>query len=751
MKSKKLFAILTLVAFMMTLVPAMAFGEDPVPEAANRYASSAVVDSTTVDATGEDFAEIIVYLFDAGNNKAVDQKVYIASSRGNSEKFYEENETDLLTEVKVGEVGTKVFESAMSSSGKVEINVASLIAGTATFAIGLEAPTTADGELYKYLMGISTDTITADTVRLVAFKDADGAKAGTKKVTFVASGVDEIIQDEVKDKNGDPNVDNMQSNGSDYYEIAFQVQNKANAGVSGEDVKFSVNKSGARLNKTTATTDAQGIVKVKVYSDKADEFLVKATCGKESKEVKVTFGAGTSFNITLVDDNNQKIALAQKNKEFEVKIADLRDNETIFENATEFKADMENIEVVTEPTGSDIKGKCSYDLNDDGDPVIEITEFKKEGDYVVRAALKNGKYVDIKFTVKEQGDIVALSLEYDEKSLMLNSESSTPTVKQLDADGISLDVSTGLEFFSSDLDKATVDVDGVVKATDESDYLGDVTISVVDTNEKKTASAVITICDYARALVFEAPKATVPGETAKVTVKAVDKKGNVVALGSDVKSIETAAWVISAPAGSSNSADFDSDFEKDLKQKGAGVLEVDCDKDGTVKVQVKAAVKYTGDTGNFALSGIVEVPFSKNAAPIDAVGANSLTMFIGNTAYVQDGVAKVTDVAPFIKDSRTFVAIRPVADAFGCEIGWNEATQTVTLTRTDITVTIVIGSKDITVTRNGVVETVTADVAAFIQNGRTVLPFRAIGNIFGATVNYDATTQSVSYAQQAQK
>jgi hypothetical protein len=88
-----------------------------------------------------------------------------------------------------------------------------------------------------------------------------------------------------------------------------------------------------------------------------------------------------------------------------------------------------------------------------------------------------------------------------------------------------------------------------------------------------------------------------------------------------------------------------------------------------------------------------------------------------------------------------------VAEAFGAQIGWNEATQTVTLSRPDITVTIVIGSNAVTVVKDGVTTTVTADVAAFIKDGRTVLPFRAVGEAFGATVNYDAATQSVSYVQ----
>jgi hypothetical protein len=129
-------------------------------------------------------------------------------------------------------------------------------------------------------------------------------------------------------------------------------------------------------------------------------------------------------------------------------------------------------------------------------------------------------------------------------------------------------------------------------------------------------------------------------------------------------------------------------------------------------------------------------------------GEGSVTMFIGSTGYVVNGVPMISDVAPFIKDGRTFVAVRPLANAFGVapeNIGWDEVTGTVTLTRDDITVTIVIGSNDIEVVQDGVISTVTADVPAFIENGRTVLPFRAVGEAFGATVSWDEATQSVTY------
>jgi hypothetical protein len=130
-------------------------------------------------------------------------------------------------------------------------------------------------------------------------------------------------------------------------------------------------------------------------------------------------------------------------------------------------------------------------------------------------------------------------------------------------------------------------------------------------------------------------------------------------------------------------------------------------------------------------------------------------MFIGATGYVQDGAAKTTDVAPFIKDGRTFVAVRPIAEAFGADIqvvaNADGTTKTVILKNAAVTVTIEIGGK-VTKTVDGVTTEVATDVPAFITGaGRTVLPFRAVGDAFGvkvdATFNADGTTASVTYTK----
>jgi hypothetical protein len=100
------------------------------------------------------------------------------------------------------------------------------------------------------------------------------------------------------------------------------------------------------------------------------------------------------------------------------------------------------------------------------------------------------------------------------------------------------------------------------------------------------------------------------------------------------------------------------------------------------------------------------------------------------------------DVAPYIKDSRTFIPVRYAAQACGVSaenILFSEGK--VTLIKGDKVIQLTIGSKVMII--NGVA--ITIDVAPEIINpGRTMLPFRWVAQALGATVSYDEATQTVT-------
>jgi hypothetical protein len=115
---------------------------------------------------------------------------------------------------------------------------------------------------------------------------------------------------------------------------------------------------------------------------------------------------------------------------------------------------------------------------------------------------------------------------------------------------------------------------------------------------------------------------------------------------------------------------------------------------------------------------------------------------INDTSFTVNGVAYTMDVAPYIKDSRTFIPVRYAAQACGVSaenILFSEGK--VTLIKGDKVIQLTIGSKVMII--NGVA--ITMDVAPEIINpGRTMLPFRWVAQALGATVSYDEATQTVT-------
>jgi hypothetical protein len=127
-----------------------------------------------------------------------------------------------------------------------------------------------------------------------------------------------------------------------------------------------------------------------------------------------------------------------------------------------------------------------------------------------------------------------------------------------------------------------------------------------------------------------------------------------------------------------------------------------------------------------------------------AAGTGATTVFtINKTGYIQNGQTVTMDVAPYIKDSRTFLPLRYVANALGVadsNIIWDASTQKVTIIKGSMVVQLTIGST--TMLLNGA--SITMDTAPEITSGRTCLPVAWVGQALGASLVWDATAQTVT-------
>ena len=134
---------------------------------------------------------------------------------------------------------------------------------------------------------------------------------------------------------------------------------------------------------------------------------------------------------------------------------------------------------------------------------------------------------------------------------------------------------------------------------------------------------------------------------------------------------------------------------------------------------------------------------------IFAIGNGSVgdvvVMSIGSHEIVVNDKKATIDAAPMIQNDRTFVPFRALAEAFGAEVAYDEATQAVTAKLNGVEVVMTIGSATYTV--NGAEKT--ADVAPFINGSRTMVPVRFAAEAFGIkvipTYNPDGTTADILF------
>ena len=131
-----------------------------------------------------------------------------------------------------------------------------------------------------------------------------------------------------------------------------------------------------------------------------------------------------------------------------------------------------------------------------------------------------------------------------------------------------------------------------------------------------------------------------------------------------------------------------------------------------------------------------------NFASINTVAskAKTVSLTIGASVGYINNADFPLDAAPVIRNSRTMLPVRFVAEALGAVVGWDGATSTVTVTTDSTKLEIKIGASTAKV--NGA--EVTLDSPAFIEKSRTYLPVRFVAENLGATVAWDGATSTAT-------
>lgn len=115
------------------------------------------------------------------------------------------------------------------------------------------------------------------------------------------------------------------------------------------------------------------------------------------------------------------------------------------------------------------------------------------------------------------------------------------------------------------------------------------------------------------------------------------------------------------------------------------------------------------------------------------------------SVFVND-VKVIFDQPAINKNGTVFVPIRGILEVFGQEVAWDEKTMTMTATdkNTGMVTTIDTNSPVVKTSQNKVEREYTMTTAPILIKSRTLIPVRAISEIFAKDVSWDQKTATVS-------
>ena len=110
--------------------------------------------------------------------------------------------------------------------------------------------------------------------------------------------------------------------------------------------------------------------------------------------------------------------------------------------------------------------------------------------------------------------------------------------------------------------------------------------------------------------------------------------------------------------------------------------------------------------------------------------------------FINKGIVP-SDQAPIIKNSRVLVPLRVIAENLGARVAYEAGEKRVNIKKGEISMTLVIGDDMIWYSDMDKAGPVDIDVPAMIKNGRTMVPLRAVAELFDLEVNWDGKKRAV--------
>lgn len=560
------------------------------------------------------------------------------------------------------------------------------------------------------------------------------------------------------------------------------IQDATWATLAGETFSLTSNDDNLVLSKDTVTTAPDGSFNISFSLKKAGNYRITLHNSDVNYTINVVYDS-TNADIKTVTSNGETLLAGNDTEnyvganrpanyadavEFEITDPDggivtggtaLNDEPAAHVNGAGGLNHSDYLKIDSKPEGSKLAASdlVLVDNNDSYTLQYVGNDAARDlipGEYTVTVSLRNGEYATAKMTFAKYGttqDVVLDMTAFPTNGAgdAVQNEDITDQVKlgrtvtvqarYVDENGVKIVVQDATYGFEGKAVDNSTDTwwetawNQFRTRADEmfNESLLGTTINVTafDSNKKEIASQELTVVDAYTENSLEFDKTTGAVDTNNnVTVSVVDANGKVVPVNG----------VLDAYVDAQSNADADVTVKvaKDMTNGADGKLILNSDKDTTADIVVSIKA------GNAQYVGTLHYTFG------DVAGAGtSVVMTIDSKTILVNNEMDTLDVAPYVKDSRTYVPLRALAQSFGAEVNWDEETGEITVDGNGTKVVLEVGKTTYTVNDNEK----TMDVAPELDSaaGRTLVPVRFVAEALGYTVTAiygaDGTTSSVYF------
>lgn len=778
--SKKIVALVTMAAFVLTLVPAAAFAANGVASAKE---STFTVSASTVGIG--DAVTVTANINDADAESTTQQltnvKIWV-TKEGSDEvvknaSIYSTNPGDWNNATKDGIVtggldNAQRFHVAFAELGDYTIHIGQVQQDPANkdYVEELKATNSANVNVNEVINKVELTAQNNDTV-FPGNTDTDTLTGNEDSTTVNLDRADLL-----------PNsIIEYTITGVAYEGYVADPYDAGNI-VAGETFNVTSNSDKLVLSDSTVTSGANGSFDINFSVKKAGNYRITLHNSDVNYTINVVYDS-TNADIKTVTSNGETLLAGNDTEnyvganrpanyadavEFEITDPDggivtgddALDNEPAADvNGAGGLNHSDYLKIDSKPEGSKLAASdlVLVDNNDSYTLQYVGNDAARDlipGEYTVTVSLRNGEYATAKMTFAKYGttqDVVLDMTAFPTNGAgdAVQNEDITDQVKlgrtvtvqarYVDENGVKIVVQDATYGFEGKAVDNSTDTwwdtawnqfrTRADQIFNESLFGTTITVTAFDSNKKEIASQELTVVDAYTENSLEFDKTTGAVDTNNnVTVSVVDANGKVVPV----------TGVLDAYVADQSNADADVTVTvgKNMTNGEDGKLILNSDKDTTADIVVSVKAR------NAQYVGTLHYTFGDVAG----VGT-SVVMTIDSKTVLVNNEMDTLDVAPYIKDSRTYVPLRALAQSFGAEVNWDEKTGEITVDGNGTKVVLEVGKTTYTVNDNEK----TMDVAPELDSaaGRTLVPVRFVAEALGYTVTAiygaDGTTSSVYF------